>query len=329
MKRIPSLAIIAAGCLWGTIGIFIRMISAFGISSQQITFFRALMTAAVLILFLLVTDPGKLRIKLRDSWCFLGTGLCSIVFFNICYFQTIMLTSLSVAAVLLYTAPVFVTILSAVLFREQIGFKKILALISAISGCGFVTGVLSMKGAVGTVPPIAILLGLGSGLGYAMYTIFGRYALRRYSFYTVIAYTFLFAAIGCVPFTDVSGLLRAIEKSPSSLGPLLLIGVFTSIIPYILYTMGLNSVEPGRASILASVEPVVATLIGVFFYHESLTPSSLFGIALVVAAIVLLNVNYSKGREPVLQARKSVRPVSGGGHPEVSAAEEQGPGVEN
>ncbi len=289
-KALPPLMIIMAGCLWGVMGIFVRWLNAYGITAMQITLLRALVTAAVLALYLLVTDRNKLRIRLRDLWMFLGTGLCSIVFFNYCYFRSITLTSMSMAAVLLYTAPVFVTLLSAVLFREALTLRKVLALALAVGGCVLVTGVLSGAGADMT----AILLGLGAGLGYALYSIFSRYALRRYDAVTVTAYTFFIAALGCLPFVELPAVLGEMAL-PGRVWPVLLMGIVSSVLPFLLYTQGLKRVETGRASIMASVEPVVATLIGVAVYREPMTLLAGAGALLVIAAIVLLSFKTGRG----------------------------------
>ncbi len=171
MKRfnmLPSAFIIAAGSLWGLMGVFVKWFDAFGIAAMPMTFLRALVTAAVMMLFMLIRHRQKLKIRLRDLWMFIGTGLCSIVFFNYCYFQTIMVTSLSVAAILLYTAPIFVMLISAVLFKERLTVRKLTALALAFGGCVLVTGVVTG----GSVSGGAILTGLGAGLGYAHCTVY-------------------------------------------------------------------------------------------------------------------------------------------------------------
>ena len=132
--RTASLLVIAAGICWGIIGVFSKRLSAAGFSPVQITFGRSLVTAVVLTVMLAVKHPEKLRISWRDGWMFLGTGLCSIVFFNICYFIAIELTSLSVAAILLYTAPSIVMVLSVLLFKERFTVRKALALALAFGG---------------------------------------------------------------------------------------------------------------------------------------------------------------------------------------------------
>ena len=112
MKKLASGMVILAGIFWGSMGIFVRKFEECGLGSLDIVAIRAITTMCILFLFLLFYNRSLLRIKLRDLWCFLGTGLLSIVFFNYCYFRAITMTSLSVAAVLLYTAPAFVMVLS-------------------------------------------------------------------------------------------------------------------------------------------------------------------------------------------------------------------------
>lgn len=145
IKKMAPGAILLSGALWGSMGIFVRRYDACGLNSLQIVGIRAVGTALLLFLYLLWQDRDKLKIKRKDLWCFLGTGLCSIVFFNYCYFKTIVLTDLSVAAVLLYTAPSMVMVMSAFLFGEKFHWRKGLALLLAFIGCVFVTGIIGSR----------------------------------------------------------------------------------------------------------------------------------------------------------------------------------------
>ena len=175
MKKLAPLFILAAGILWGCIGIFVRRLNAMGLYSMDIVFLRAVATALAMGAFLLIFNRKMFRIRLKDLWCFLGTGICSIVFFNFCYFKAITLTSLSVAAVLLYTAPAIVMVLSFFLFGEKFTKRKVLALVLTFVGCVLVTGVLTDAG---NVTGLGVLTGLGAGLGYALYSIL---AVMRWS----------------------------------------------------------------------------------------------------------------------------------------------------
>ena len=141
MKTKAYLYIITAAICWGLIGLFVRTLAAQGFSSMQIVALRSLAAAICVTLPLLRSGSAALRIRLRDLWLFAGTGICSLVFFNYCYFNAMQQISLAVAALLLYTAPVFVMLMSLVCFGEAFTRTKALALLLTFSGCACVTGV--------------------------------------------------------------------------------------------------------------------------------------------------------------------------------------------
>lgn len=279
--------IIIAAVLWGTIGIFINYLSENGFAPLQLVTVRAGVTAAVVLGAILVSDPGKLRIRLKDIWIFACNGICSFVFFNYCYFSAIKLIGLSASAVLLYTAPVFVTLLAFVLFKEKLTLKKIIALPIALAGCALISGAGNETAAA---PPLGILLGLGSGFGYALYTIFGRTALKRYDTLTVTFYTFLSAFIGMLllPSSNAFSIPAAV-KTPGIFIMLTLLGIVTSAIPYLCYTKGLSgAADASKAPVIACAEPLVASLIGIALYGESFTVPTAAGMICVLTAIFII-----------------------------------------
>lgn len=291
--------ILMAGTLWGTMGLFVRNLASDGLSSLEIVCFRSIMSALFLFVWLLLFDRKSLKIKVKDVWCFVGTGIISLTLFNICYFTTIQKTSMAVAAILLYTSPVFVVVLSAVLFKEKLGKAKLIALLVAFIGCIFVTGLMSGDGPVMNVT--GILIGIGSGVGYALYSIFGRYAIERgYESPTISFYTFTFASVGMLAagpvLAPVSVTVSKIANGNTAKDILLVAGIaiFATVFPYLLYTKGLSGVENGKAGIMASIEPVVASILGIVFYHEKLTASTVAGIVMVLLAVVILNIDFEK-----------------------------------
>lgn len=286
-RFLPVGAVILAGVLWGVISLFIRRLDAGGLDSFQIAWVRMLMASLLFGAFVLVTDPKKLRIRLRDAWMFVGTGIVSVVMFNTSYFYTMTHTDASVAVVLLYTSPVFIMLLSAVLFKERITPVKLTALILTVGGCVLVAGLL---GGSYRIPPFCILTGLGAGLFYALYTIFGRYALAKYDTVTVTFYTFLFALVGSSPLGKIGETVAAFRADPLLILFGAGIGLISTALPYFLYTWGLQRMDSGKAAILVAVEPLVGAVIGMTLYHESHDPAKLVGMALILAAIVMLNL---------------------------------------
>ena len=289
MKKVAPLLVLIAGVLWGMIGLFVRRLNALGFSSMDIVALRAITTTVLLGTFLFIYDRDMLRIQGKDIWCFLGTGILSIVFFNYCYFKAITLTSLSVAAILLYTAPAIVMVLSGILFRERITRIKIASLLLTFIGCVLVAGVFS---GTATINVKGVMAGLGAGLGYALYSIFSRFALRRgYHSLTITFYTFVFAIVGTIPFINSFGINFIRKQDWKVVLFCLIFGLVSTVLPYILYTAGLEKMENGKASIIASIEPVTATLLGVIVYRERLRVFEIVGVILVLAAIVISNVD--------------------------------------
>ena len=287
MKKLAPLFILIAGILWGCIGLFVRPLNAEGLSSMEIVMLRSIVTCLAMLLFLLCTNRSKLKIRLKHLWCFIGTGIISIIFFNYCYFTCITLTSLSVAAILLYTAPAIVMVLSFFLFQERFTLRKVLALVITFIGCVLVTGVV---GSTEALAPMGILIGLGAGLGYALYSIFSRYAIiRGYDSMTITFYTFLFASIGSLFLADTGKVFRIATADYSIILFCIAFGIVSTVIPYLTYTLGLKYTETGKASIIASIEPVTAVILGFFVYNEELSPAALLGVVLVIGAIIMNN----------------------------------------
>lgn len=283
-----SVYIILAGILWGIISLFVTQLQNMGLNSMQVVSVRVFFSALVLVVFLLIKDKSKLKIKLKDIPFFFGTGVCSIIFFNFCYFEAIeVIGGAAVPALLLYTAPIFVMVISMILFKEKITKKKLLALVLTFSGLIFVTGAfsgtehLSLK---------AILLGLGAGLGYALYSIFGKYLVPKYDAVTITTYTFIVASVFAVPFSGVVPHITDI-LSVKGIVSTLALAIFSTVAPFLLYTRGLKGMDAGKASILATIEPFVAAIVGVVFFHEKTTLIKIFGMLLIFTAIIILNIS--------------------------------------
>ena len=286
LRVLSILSILLSGILWGIISLFIRKLSAAGLSSMQICFVRLLFAAPIFIIASLVFSPTHMRIRLRDIWIFLGTGVVSVFLFNFFYFYTIIHSEASIAVVLLYTSPIFIMILSRLFFKEKIGAEKILAIGMTFIGCILVSGVA--EGA-GTLSPLVGLVGVMSGLFYALYTIFGTFGLKRYDALTVTAYTFLFAFLASLPVSDVVGTVTVLSATPELWLWGAGIAVICTVLPYFFYTWGLKGVESSRAGILVAVEPLVASLLGILFYGERHSFPKILGIVFVLGAILLMN----------------------------------------
>lgn len=284
---IGDILIIIAGLFWGSMGIFVRHLNDLGFTSIQVACLRLTTAGLIFALVLLIKDRKGFKINAKDIPLFLALGLVSILFFTCCYFTAIRLMTMSTAAILLYTSPIWVMILAIIFLKEKFSVQKLIALILAFAGCVLVSGF------GGKVTVAGILVGLGSGLGYGLYSIFGTFALKKYSPYTVTCYTFLIAGFGSIFVAnpaDLYGKIATVNNKPALFGFVLLTAVVTAVIPFLLYTLGLNKTTAGRAAVLATVEPAAATLFGFFVMGEKVGLVAIAGILLVFAAIVVLSV---------------------------------------
>jgi len=283
------LNILIAAFLWGVTGVYFKELSAIGTMPMQAVFLRTSIATLGLGLWLLVTNRKAFLIRFEDLWCFLGTGVLSLLFFNWCFFNAIIETGMAVAGVLLYTAPAFVTVLSALLFKEKLKLPGWVLLALIMTGCALTSGI---SGGVSGTSTAGILYGLGSGLGYALYSIFGRYALNLgYRPLTISFYTFAFCSIGSIPFVVSSpgvSLPSLMATGPIIWAYALALGILGCLLPYWFYTKGLSGVTGATASMTATFEPVVAALFGLVLYREALTFWQGAGMVIVLGGIILL-----------------------------------------
>ena len=279
--------VLIAGISWGLIGVFTKAIDRLGFTEMQMLFVKGVLAAAMLFIIIFAKDKKQLRLKdWKHLRYFVGTGIVSFTFFSWAYMKAVNLTSLGVAAVLLYTAPTFVMLFSILLFGEKMTKTKGIILLMTFVGCILVTGLLE-GGAAFTWQGIAI--GLASGIGYALYSIFGTYAIKAgYGSLTISFYTFLMATITMAFLVEPVAVVTQITE----LGqwPLAVsFALLTTVVPYLSYTKGLSGLPASKASVTATIEPVVAAVLGIVVFHESVSMLKLTGIVLVLSSVVVMS----------------------------------------
>ena len=284
----PYILVIIAGVSWGLIGVFTKVIDVLGFTEMQMLFVKGVLATAVLLLITSVKDKSQLKLKnWKDIRYFIGTGIISFSFFSWAYMKAVNLTSLGVAAVLLYTAPTFVMLFSIFLFGEKMTKTKGIVLAMTFVGCILVTGLLEGGAAVITWQGIGI--GLAAGVGYALYSIFGTYAIKAgYGSLTISLYTFLMATIVMtflVKPVEVVTKITEMGQWPLAISFALL----TTVVPYLTYTKGLSGLPASKASVTATIEPVVAAILGIVVFHESVSMMKLTGIVLVLSSVVVMS----------------------------------------
>ena len=287
-KILGTILIIIAAFFWGTMGIFVRKLGKYGLSSIQIVSIRLTLAALIFSIILLIKDKSEFKISIKDIPLFMGLGFGSILFFTVCYFYAIKIMSLSTAAILLYTSPIWIMLMSVLFLHEKLDIKKVFALILAFAGCVLVSGISD-----NSMTLFGLLIGLGSGFGYGLYSILGTIALRKYSPFTVTTYTFIFASAGsciiCRPLDMFTKFSNA-DNIVFLIFFCILTALITAVIPFLTYTLGLKRVEPSKAGIIATIEPLVATVVGIIIFSEPMTIMSGCGIILILSAVILLSI---------------------------------------
>ena len=283
--------VLCAGVLWGSISFFVRKLNELGVDTGLTAFMRIFCGWLILIPLLLVmsmkTGKNYFKISKKGILQCLMMGIVTQAFFNLSYSGCINSVGVAMGSVLLYTAPIFVGILSRILFKEELNARKGISLVINLLGCFImVTGgdlsVLKVSG-------IGILLGVGAGFFYAMVTILGKFTSDEVDPFTLVFYNFLFGWISLAIFTNPIPKIAAVS-SPY----FWLLGFGYGFIPtvgsYLFYMNGIShDVELSRVPIIASVEPIIATLIGLLVFSENIGIINAIGLVIVLFSIFLMN----------------------------------------
>ncbi len=279
-----SLVLVAAA-LWATLGLFYESLAAYGLPPLTIVFCRATIAALTLFLALGWRRRDWLRLEQRDWPMFVVFGLTGVAAFYAIYIHAIDLTGMGVAAVLLYTAPAWVTLFGALFLGERLSVLKGVALLLSCAGCALVSRVYDLAGVHLNLP--GLLAGLAAGLTYGLYTLFSKVAQRRYTTWTTLAYALGIGTLFLLPLQSPAALAHALT-TPSLLFWLLVLGLVPTLGGGLAFNAGLRLVPASNASIVATLEPAIATLLGWAFLGERLEMPQLLGGGLILVAVATL-----------------------------------------
>lgn len=286
-KFISPLLIFLAGITWGLSCIFVRGLREQGFTNNEITFLRFLFASIAICIIFFIFDRKSFKIKLKNSWIFICSGAIGMFLTSLCYFSTQYNASVSVACILMYTSPIFVTVMAKIFFKEKITLVKVICLIFTFGGIIL----SSLDGKVGNITFPVFMVGLGSGLFYASYSIFSRFALNNgYTSENILIYSFIFGAIASSFTVDYNHLFSVIVNINYNLSDMILLSLLATVTPYMLYTIGLKGIDTGKAAIIACVEIVSASIVGMILYSEFPSWLAIIGLIIVIASVVALNL---------------------------------------
>lgn len=286
MKTKAFIYIIIAGMLWGTAGLFVHFLAPYGFSSLQMTAIRGSVAAIAMAVYVFFCNREAFKVKLKDVLLFAGSGFF-LFGTSSCYYVAMQASSVSTAVILMYTSPVVVMAFSIAFFGEKMTRLKTFSVVCMLAGCCLVSGIVGgMEFNV-----IGVVMGLAASFSYSAYNIFTKIQMRRFcNPKSATLFCLIFMAIVALVFSNPPEIVSLIVQNPMPVLPLSIgLGICTCVLPYFLYTLALKDLPVGIAASLGIVEPMSATLFSVLFLGEPLSLSSLCGIVLILAAVLLLS----------------------------------------
>lgn len=275
--------------MFGSSGVFVRTLTQNGIDSTTLLFLRFSIAILPILIAIFLTDKELFKIDLTDIPLFLVCAMC-IVGLNICYNDSMNTVPLSLAAVLLSLAPIYVLILAYIFFGEKITSKKLICMALAIFGCILMTGVLETS--MENIPLFGIISGIGAGVFWAVYLMSSKKSIERGNHtYTILFYSVIFISIALIPFTSFNQINSFISINPTlTVLFLILHSTFSFALPYILSTLSLKYIDSGVSSIFMSgAEPFAALIFGFIIYSEAPTLMMFCGFLLTIVAMTFLS----------------------------------------
>lgn len=283
-------SIALAAVLWALIGLFSRAVLDEGLTPLEIAFWRATLAGAAFALHAAIA--GRLHVRRAADLASLAAfALVGVTLFYAALVLAIDTGGISLAFVLLYTAPAFVTLLAWPLLGERLTRAKV-GLV-ALATLGVVLVAAAGGSAEGVrVSPTSLGWGLASGAAYASYYLFGKWVLARYAPVTIFALVLPIGALGLLPFVSFEA------KSLTAWLLLIALSLVSTYLAYLVYYTGLRSVEASRAVLVATIEPVVAASLAAAVFGERLGLLGVTGAALILVAALFASLRRSGRRVP-------------------------------
>jgi drug/metabolite transporter (DMT)-like permease len=280
------LYILAGGSLWGTGGVWAKILFSQQLSSNQVVLLRTAIALVALAAFMVLKKRSHLVVQGKDLLLLAAVAFFGISLFSIALFYTIEVATITQAIFLLYTAPVITALMARLFLNELLVKGKIIALACSIIGLVLLTRLYQPDKL--DIPTIAIVTGLASAFMYACFSLMGKVALYRYSPWTVQFYTFAFGVLFLI-FLTLPG-AETFQLRGESWFFLVIMGLVSTFAPFAFFYRGLQMVEASRAAVVATIEPVVASLLGFAVFAERLDPAQAVGAGLILLGAVLVQI---------------------------------------
>lgn len=281
--------IMIAGMLWGVIGVFVHELEKYGANVETISAIRVIFAA--LIMFLITTLQYGIKAFLVDRKTLFVCALLGLIchgIYNIFYSIAVIKAGVAVSAILLDVAPIFTFLFSIMLFHEKVQSQKVVGIVLNIIGC--ILAVMKPGTGQNTFQWIGILCGIGAGITYSLTAIIGRLAGERTNPFVMSFYSYLSASLFLVIYMMIGNHEFVFDSG------IMMVGFLYALIPtavaYIIYFLGVQRItDSSKVPVFASLEVVVACILGLFVYKEQLQEVNILGIAIVLCSIFVMNIS--------------------------------------
>jgi drug/metabolite transporter (DMT)-like permease len=295
--------VLIAVVIWSTTPVFIDHLQTVDrLSPFQISTWRAFLVTLFLALYLLVRRPRVFKLQRREIGYYVIYGVVGISLFNLAFNTSVAVNKASVATALMFCAPVFVALGSRWVFHERLRPMQVLAIVVNLLGFTLV-GTVSELLAGTTVNMSGLLLGLFSGVCFALYTLLGRGAARtnRVSPIVILFYTYLFGTLALFLGGLITQGIQSLFISLNAIGWALLVilSLGPTLFGYLLFTVSLRYLSAPIASIFHTLEPVMTALLAFLLLGRILTALQCLGLSLIVVSVMVMQLS------TLMQSRKT------------------------
>ena len=279
--------VIMAALMWGSSGTAGKALFNGGMTPFELVQIRVTVSTVALGILFGIFFRSLFKIRPKDLWYFLLLGGVIMALVQVTYFIAISKIQVAAAIFLQYLAPIMIAFFSIVFWKESLTWTKFLALLLSLTGCYLIVGGYNLH--LLKMNQVGIITGIFSAVCFAGYTLIGEKGMHRYSPWTVLFYSFLFATITWHVFYPPFQYFRS-QYSLEQWGLIFYVSIVGTLLPFGLFFVGVNYVRSTRASIAATLEPISAGLFAYWFIGESLQPLQMAGGLMVVGAIVVLQM---------------------------------------
>lgn len=284
--KTASILVLIGATLSGLVGPFDRMLEELEIGYFAVTYFRSIVTVAILAIMMVVIDRTLFKIKKEHILLFILLGVCKGVM-DLTYVHSQSMISLSLSTVLQMTAPYFLILLGVIIFKDKVTKKKIIAvLIGTMSAC-LISNVFLNPGSISAT---GVIIGLISGITYAGYMMSSSVLMEKgYNVLTILFWAFLITVVITVPTLPIATTLPTLAEHPEAIGYLLILGIGCTLIPYMFDAIGVKYVDVTAVTVFSMLEIAVSAVVGWLLYNEDMNLWMVLGMILLLVSMLLIN----------------------------------------